>query len=133
MVDLGSLTRGREVILGGVDSLEVPADQVKTRQIITNLISNAEKFSPPDTPIEIEVSRGTFYGEVSIRDHGRGVAADQHGALFKKFSRLGAPEPGSGLGLYICRQLARAHGGDVVYTDAEGGGARFSFRLPLPA
>jgi signal transduction histidine kinase len=133
MVDLGSLTRGRDVILGGVDSLEVQADQVKTRQVITNLISNAEKFSPPDTPIEIELSRGVFYGEVSVRDHGRGVAADQRGALFKKFSRLGALEPGSGLGLYICRQLARAHGGDVVYTDAEGGGARFSFRLPLPA
>lgn len=132
VVDLGALTSGREVVVDGSEKLEVQADQVKVRQVITNLISNAEKFSPTGTPIEISLSVGTSYGEVCVRDHGRGIASDQRGALFRKFSRLGATEPGSGLGLYICRRLALAHGGDVVYADAEGGGARFCLRLPLP-
>lgn len=132
VVDLGALTRGREVAVDGSIKLEVQADHVKVRQILTNLISNAEKFSPKGTPFAITLSEGSFYCEVCVRDHGRGVASDQRGALFKRFSRLDAPEPGSGLGLYICRQLARGHGGDVVYKDAEGGGACFCLRLPLP-
>lgn len=132
LVDLGALTRGRDVFLDAPEEIEIEADQVKVRQILSNLISNAEKFSPSGTAIEISVTGGTFYGELCVRDHGRGVAAEQRHALFKKFSRLDAPEPGSGLGLYICRRLARAHGGDVIYKDAEGGGAIFCLRVPLP-
>jgi signal transduction histidine kinase len=129
--DLGALIKGRAAHVEG-EPLKVRADKVKIRQIITNLISNAEKFSPSGTPIEISLQQGMFYAELCVRDHGRGVPSDQSGELFKKFSRLDAPEPGSGLGLYICRRLARSHGGDVVYKDAEGGGARFCLRLPLP-
>jgi signal transduction histidine kinase len=109
------------------------ADEVKIRQIVANLISNAVKFSPGGTPIEITTTAGLFYGEVCVRDHGRGVAEDQRHELFHKFARLDAPEPGTGLGLYICRRLARAHGGDVVYKDADDGGACFCLRLPLPS
>ena len=130
--DLSALTSGREVILDAPAPLEVVADRVKVRQILTNLISNAVKFSPLGTPIEISVLAGTFYAEICVRDHGRGIAADRVGSLFKKFARLDAPEPGSGLGLYICRRLARAHGGDVIYREVEGGGARFCLRVPLP-
>jgi signal transduction histidine kinase len=130
--DLSSMIEGRDIHLDAPSTLEVVADRVKVRQILTNLVSNAVKFSPTGTPIEISVNAGTFYGEICIRDHGRGVAPDQVGMLFRKFSRLDAPEPGSGLGLYICRRLARAHGGDVIYRDAEGGGAMFCLRLPLP-
>jgi signal transduction histidine kinase len=132
LVDLGAMTKGRDVVVEAPEPLEVRADQVKVRQIITNLVSNAAKFSPSGTPIEISILKGTFYGEICVRDHGRGVAPDQRDELFKKFSRLDAPEPGSGLGLYICRKLARSHGGDVIYKDAEGGGSTFCLRLPLP-
>jgi len=130
--DLSAMTTGREIILDAPAPLEVAADRVKVRQILTNLISNAVKFSPPGTPIEISILAGTFYAEICVRDHGRGIAADRVGSLFQRFARLDAPEPGSGLGLYICRRLARAHGGDVVYREVEGGGARFCVRLPLP-
>jgi signal transduction histidine kinase len=134
VADLGGLTSTRKVIVEPVVGLplELHAERGKVRQILTNLLSNADKFSPSNTPIEIRLSRGTFYAEVSVRDHGRGIASDQLPQLFKKFSRLDAPEPGSGLGLYICRRLAREHGGDVVYMDADGGGANFCLRLPLP-
>lgn len=130
--DLVALTEGREVTITAPSDFEVVADRVKVQQILSNLISNAVKFSPPGAPIEISMSKGEFYGEVCVRDHGRGVAADQRHELFHKFSRLDAPEPGTGLGLYICRRLARAHGGDVVYKDADGGGSNFCLRLPLP-
>lgn len=129
--DLVAMTEGREVTISSPESFEVMADRVKVQQILSNLISNAVKFSPSAAPIEIDLSKGNFYGEVCVRDHGRGVAADQRHELFHKFSRLDAPEPGTGLGLYICRRLARAHGGDVVYKEAEGGGASFCVRLPL--
>ena len=132
LADLGAITKGREIEIDAPESLTVSGDHVKIRQILTNLISNAEKFSPSGTPIEISIVPGTFYAEVCVRDHGRGIAPDQRSALFKKFSRLDAPEPGSGLGLYICRRLARAHGGDVIYKDPEGGGSNFCLRLPLP-
>jgi DNA-binding NarL/FixJ family response regulator len=132
IVDLGAVMRERKVHVDAPEAVEIRADQVKVRQIVTNLLSNSEKFSPLGTPIEVSVAKGVFYVEVCVRDHGRGVAPDQRNALFQKFSRLDAPEPGSGLGLYICRRLARAHGGDVIYKDAEGGGASFCLRLPLP-
>ncbi len=133
VIDLGALTAGREVIVTAPDDVVVIADHVKIRQIVSNLISNAVKFSPRGTPIEIATVKGAFYGEVCIGDHGRGVAQDQRNELFHKFSRLEAPEPGSGLGLYICRRLARAHGGDVIYKDGDDGGSTFCLRLPLPA
>ena len=132
VVDLSAQTAGREVKVTASDDVVVMGDDVKIRQIVSNLISNAVKFSPRGTPIEIGMVKGTFYGEVCVRDHGRGVAQDQRTELFRKFSRLDAPEPGTGLGLYICRRLARAHGGDVHYKDGENGGACFCLRLPLP-
>lgn len=132
LADLSTMVAGRDIHLHAPSTVEVVADRVKVRQILTNLVSNAVKFSPSGTPIEITVATGTFYGEICVRDHGRGVAPDKVGSLFRKFARLGAPEPGSGLGLYICRRLARAHGGDVVYRPADGEGATFCVRLPLP-
>lgn len=132
LADLSSMVAGRDIHLQAPSTLEVLADRVKVRQILTNLVSNAVKFSPSGTPIEIRVTKGTFYGEICVRDHGRGIPADKAGSLFKKFARLDAPEPGSGLGLYICRRLARAHGGDVIFRPADGGGATFCLRLPLP-
>ena len=132
LADLGSMVAGRDVRLHAPSTVEVLADRVKVRQILTNLVSNAVKFSPSGSPIEIAVTGGIFYGEICIRDHGRGIASGQVGSLFKKFARLDAPELGSGLGLYICRRLARAHGGDVIFRSPDGGGAMFCVRLPLP-
>jgi DNA-binding NarL/FixJ family response regulator len=131
--DLSAMVGGRDILLDAPASLEVLADPVKVRQILANLISNAVKFSPAGTPIEISVLAGAFYAEICIRDHGRGIAPHKAGALFTKYARLDAPEPGSGLGLYICRRLARSHGGEVVFREADGGGAKFCLRLPLPA
>jgi two-component system, OmpR family, sensor histidine kinase MprB len=96
---------------------------------VNNLLDNAAKHSPPGGVVEVGVARG----ELTVRDHGPGVAPEDAPHVFDRFYRgAGARDrPGSGLGLAIVRQVAEAHGGAVSVEDAPGGGAMF--RLALPA
>jgi two-component system sensor histidine kinase MprB len=96
---------------------------------IANLVDNAEKWSPPETAIEIEVRAGT---EVVVRDRGPGIDPDDLPFVFDRFYRAPAARglPGSGLGLAIVRQVAETSGGSVEAANAEGGGARLVLRLP---
>lgn len=95
---------------------------------VGNLLENAAKFSPEDTPIEVSVSGGA----ISVRDHGPGVPAEDRAHVFERFYRSAAARalPGSGLGLAIVDQTARSHGGQVTVTDAPEGGAVFTMVLP---
>jgi two-component system sensor histidine kinase MprB len=92
-----------------------------------NLLDNAAKWSPPGGEIEVTV-RG---GEVVVRDHGPGIAAEDLPYVFDRFYRASSARglPGSGLGLAIVRQVAEAHGGQVVAEPAEGGGTIMRMRL----
>jgi two-component system sensor histidine kinase MprB len=96
---------------------------------IGNLLDNAVKWSPDGGPVEIRVGPG----EVTVRDHGQGIAPRDLPHVFDRFYRGGGARdrPGSGLGLAIVRQVAEAHGGSVAAEAAEGGGTRL--RLCLPA
>jgi two-component system sensor histidine kinase MprB len=95
---------------------------------VNNLLDNAAKHSPPGGVVEVAV----VGGEVTVRDHGAGVAAADAPHVFDRFYRgAGARDrPGSGLGLAIVRQVAEAHGGTVSVEDAPGGGALFRLTLP---
>lgn len=106
-------------------------DRVKVRQVISNLLSNAAKFSPSDAPIVVEVAVGESSFEVCVTDRGRGIAAAKMSKLFKKYERLGSDQKGTGLGLYISRGLARAHGGDLTATSDGRSGCRFCLVMPL--
>jgi len=94
---------------------------------VTNLLDNAGKWSPAGCVVEV-TARG---GEVSVRDHGPGVAPEDAARVFDRFWR--APNarslPGSGLGLSIVKEVAESHGGSVTLEQASGGGARFRLRL----
>ncbi len=94
---------------------------------ITNLLDNAGKWSPPGGVVEVTVHAG----EVSVRDHGPGVAPEDAPRVFDRFWRApGARSlPGSGLGLSIVKDVAESHGGSVTLEHASGGGARFRLRL----
>jgi two-component system sensor histidine kinase MprB len=96
---------------------------------ISNLLDNAVKWSPADTPVEVTVSAGVC----AVRDHGPGISAEDLPHVFDRFYRAAAARtlPGSGLGLAIVRQVAEAHGGTATADAAEGGGTVFSLRLPL--
>jgi two-component system sensor histidine kinase MprB len=95
---------------------------------VANLLDNAAKWSPPGGTVEVRL-RG---GELSVRDHGPGIAADDVPHVFDRFYRAPAARnlPGSGLGLAIVRQVAESHRGEVSAAAAEGGGARLVLRLP---
>jgi signal transduction histidine kinase len=108
------------------------ADPRHLHQILTNLISNAFKYGCP--PVEITVVAVGDAVEISVRDHGDGVPPDFLPRLFERFARADTPmsraKKGTGLGLYIVRQLTEANGGAIEYRDHSTGGACFTVRLP---
>jgi len=94
---------------------------------IGNLLDNAAKWTPAGSNVELAVTDGV----VTVRDHGPGIAQEDLPYVFDRFYRAKAARglPGSGLGLAIVRQVAEAHGGDVVAEQAVGGGTRMTLRL----
>ena len=110
----------------------VRCDPERVQQVLTNLLDNALKSSPPDTAVEISVSTSGGGVEVAVRDHGPGLSDSELARVFEKFVRGRTSTPtGTGLGLYICRQLVEAQGGSIRAERGEDGGARFVFTLPL--
>jgi two-component system sensor histidine kinase MprB len=112
----------------------------RLHRAIGNLLDNASKWSPPGGEVEVRVSGSELSGAsgapaaaaVSVRDHGPGIAPEDLPHVFDRFYRSPAARgtPGSGLGLAIVQQIAESHGGCVVVENAQGGGARFTLRLP---
>ena len=116
----------------------VNGDHDALAQVIVNLLSNAEKYSDSRKEIALEVTRQNSplpYVEIKIKDRGMGVPRECAEKIFEQFYRahdsLNSGIQGSGLGLTLARQIARAHGGEVVYERREGGGSCFSLRLPV--
>lgn len=98
-------------------------------QIVLNLVGNAIRYAPDGSRITISID--PIDPSISVEDEGTGIAEDDRERVFRKFERLGRTgDGGSGLGLYISRKLARAMGGDLAIGSAQGGGARFTLRLP---
>ena len=113
----------------------VDCDRVRVIQVLTNLVGNALKYSTPGTPVSITVERGSGRAAVQVVDHGRGIPADHLERVFEKFHRVEDPmrmtTSGTGLGLYIARQLAVAMGGSLSCTSVLGLGSTFTFLLPV--
>jgi PAS domain S-box-containing protein len=129
-------TRERIVVVPRADDVQVRGDERRVWQIITNLLSNAMKFSPGTEQVEVSIEAEDQIGRVSVTDHGSGIAEDDQRKLFEPFSRIGtrrtaAGEGGTGLGLYIARSLVTAQGGQIGATSTVGAGSTFSFTLPL--
>ncbi|MBK5306262.1 MAG: response regulator [Frankiaceae bacterium] len=107
------------------------ADPMRVRQVLTNLLSNAYKFSPAGTPVTVTVHGANGTAEITVHDEGPGIPPDRRHELFSKFGRLGQTGHGMGLGLYISREIARSHGGELELRD--GPGATFALTLPRAA
>ena len=119
-------------------NIPVRGDADALSQVIVNLLSNAEKYSGERKEVSIEVEQKQTplpHAEVRILDRGVGVPRGSGEIIFEKFYRahdsLSSGIQGSGLGLTIARQIARAHGGDLVYEPREGGGSCFTFCIPI--
>ncbi|MEK6373177.1 MAG: ATP-binding protein [Acidobacteriota bacterium] len=118
------------------ERLEMVGDPNRLQQVIANVLSNAIKFSPDESRVEIGVSRAGAFAEIEVRDHGRGIAADLLPHIFDRFRQGGQAERqgGLGLGLAIARHLIELQGGTIAAaSDGEGNGATFTMRLPLHA
>ncbi|TFE01835.1 ATP-binding protein [Jeotgalibacillus sp. R-1-5s-1] len=141
-----------EIILKTIESIQIPsshhvifndeapstivnADQDRLTQVLTNLISNAIKFSPDGGDVIIRTKSSPSGLMVSIQDQGLGIPKDQLQGLFQKFKRIDNSERrkigGTGLGLAICKEIINHHDGTIWAESSDGSGSTFSFVLPV--
>lgn len=128
-----SLAGGHPIIAPFATVQMVWADPERIGQILRNLVSNAVKYSPPGTPIELRVSRQGEFVHLEVVDQGYGIHPDDMVRVFDKFGRgrdqSGQKVPGIGLGLYLSRRIAQAHGTDLSVESTLGVGSTFGFNL----
>jgi PAS domain S-box-containing protein len=113
----------------------VVADPFRLGQIVTNLLSNAFKYSPTGAPVTVKLTKLGDFALISVQDRGEGIATDDQDRVFERFYRaetgLTQTAGGFGLGLFIARSLAEAMGGGLVLSSRPGEGSTFSVSLPL--
>ena len=133
------VTRQRHTLcVDSGDGVTLRGDPVRLVQIFGNLLSNAAKFTPPAGRIELKVEPGPERVRVTVRDNGRGLAADQLVRVFEPFVQVDrsrdALQGGLGLGLAIVKNLVERHGGTIsAHSDGPGLGAAFTVELPTAA
>ncbi len=117
----------------GCGSVVVRGDNDMLKTVVRNFMSNAVKFSPEGSSIEISVKRDGDFARVSVRDHGIGISPERLAGIFHKGETTYGTggEEGSGLGLQLCADFARKNGGDVEVESVVGEGSTFSLLIPL--
>ena len=111
----------------------VRGDEARLRQVLGNLIDNAVKYSPENGEVEVEAIAEDGGVRVSVRDSGPGIPPEHHARIFEKFGRVdipGSSRPGTGLGLFIARSIAEAHGGTLEVSSLPREGATLVLTLP---
>jgi signal transduction histidine kinase len=146
-VDLASLVRDSAAAAErGQDEVPVRAvvhdplppvrgDRERLRQVLVNLIDNAVKYSPPGAEVRVEAQGSDGRVVIDVRDRGPGIAREHHSVIFEKFGRVqgGSAKPGTGLGLFIARSIAEAHGGSLAVRSSVERGSTFTLSLPVGA
>jgi two-component system, OmpR family, sensor histidine kinase KdpD len=134
------LLSGREIHRRLPEDLPpVELDYLQIDQVLTNLLENAVRYTPPETPIDITAGYDGSQVTISVADRGPGIPPADLERIFDKFYRIhntrravGSPS-GSGLGLAVCRGVIEAHGGRIWAEPRSGGGAVFFITLPVNA
>ena len=111
----------------------VRGDVERLRQVVGNLVDNAVKYSPEGAAVHVSVAQRDGTVSVVVADRGPGIAEEDHALIFEKFGRASRNQtkPGTGLGLYIARAIAQAHGGTLDVRSAPGEGATFILAIPV--
>ncbi len=111
----------------------VRGDRERLRQVITNLVDNAVKYSPAGAEVEVDAYGDNGRISIEVRDRGPGVAREHQTLIFEKFGRVSGEhaKPGTGLGLFIARSIAQAHGGSLEIHSVPEHGATFTLVLPV--
>ena len=117
--------------------VQAQVDRGRIEQVLMNLITNAIKYSPAGGKVEVtlQVEKGQQEALISIRDYGIGIPYSEQADLFGRFVRASNSQTqginGTGLGLYLCRELISQHEGDIWFESTEGVGSTFFISLPL--
>jgi len=131
------LKQGRVELTLTSAPLTILGDPERLATAVDNLLQNAVKFSAGPPQIEVTGNRENGSVRVVIRDHGIGIPPSAHARLFEKFYRVSDPElhnvTGTGIGLYLVRQVVEGHGGRVDVESQPGAGSAFEIQLPVPA
>jgi two-component system CheB/CheR fusion protein len=110
----------------------VLADKNRLGQVITNLVSNAVKYSPHSLDVDIYTEKSNGRIRLCVRDYGIGIPVSEQSKLFSRFFRVSENNyPGLGLGLYICKEIIRRHSGTMSFETEEGKGSTFCFSIPV--
>ena len=112
----------------------IRGDRTRLRQVLGNLIENAVKYSPEGGEVRVSAAAANGAVRIAVRDAGPGIPRDQQGRIFEKFGRVdvpGASKPGTGLGLFIARSIAEAHGGSLDVSSGAEPGSTFTLTLPV--
>lgn len=129
LADLAHVTKNHPLTGTFAKGIVAFVDPVRVRQVLTNLVSNAVKYSPRGRSIEVELRAVEDFVVLSVTDHGPGIPEDVRAKLFGKYAHFGEGS-GVGLGLYISRAIARAHGGNLILAHSDA--VRTTFVLALP-
>jgi two-component system, OmpR family, sensor histidine kinase CiaH len=139
-IDLSSLTRDiaaqfcyrypeRKVEHKIEEGIELVGDPLLLKLLVSNLLENAQKYSPKDQPIVLELSSGSEQVMLMVKDFGTGIAEDEKKKIFTKFYRIGSEQTrktqGTGLGLYLCKKIAKDHGATILVRDNTPQGSTF--------
>jgi signal transduction histidine kinase len=143
-VDLGEVTRAGAAAAGVVDHgievhvdgpIPVQADPRRLQEVVRQLVSNAARYSPSGSPIEVEARRDGATGVIEVSDEGPGIPADMRERVFEKFPNWRpdgyVDQPGTGLGLFICRGIVTEHAGEIGVVGGPGGGTMLRVRIPV--
>lgn len=123
------------LLVVAMEAAYVLVDRPRVEHVVRQLVENAVRYSPGQRSVEIEVCREGSSALLRVRDSGIGIPAERQKHIFEPFYRAHAGTPydfgGVGIGLYLARQIAVAHGGDIEFESSEGKGSTFELRLPL--
>lgn len=129
---LRPLLKSRTITTKIPDDLGVPLDDLLIEQVMVNLLENAVRYTPENSPIDIVALKKGNQVWVEVQDRGPGISKQAQESIFEKFYRSSKRDGwGSGLGLAICQGIIKIHQGQIGVKDREGGGSIFYFSLPL--
>jgi PAS domain S-box-containing protein len=132
--NIQAATKSHRIEVSGNTNSTYNGDESHIVQVINNLLSNAIKYAPNGELITVHVSRVSDYIKLSVTDRGMGISRDEQKRIFDRFYRVSDIQqkfPGMGIGLYICDQIIKNHGGTLWVESEKGKGSTFSFTLPL--
>lgn len=133
--ELSGITRSQKIVIAKKTPIKIYADKYRIYQVITNLITNAIKYSPAHTDIIVKIVKNNEMAVVSIQDSGIGISKEQQKKIFDRLYQVSDPHektfPGLGMGLYISKEILSRHNGKIWVESEKGKGSTFYFSLPL--